>query len=333
VLNLTPTDDDIDTKAPTRVIPSFALPHFTRTDKDIRRPPMEVDALLAAFKHLQTNKSRNEGLAALLRELTPYEWRALHKLTAARSFQFDIIGKLPIEIVAQIFTHLEPTAPYLLQRVSPQWRHVLRSLDVLKNSLYAWSHRVVDLQVPNYSACEHKARLVQKFRQGEPDRLFSIHHHEPHGDVILVEDTLIWSCYIPPESKARIIYVLNIKSWSLRKLQGDARETVHRLFASDQLVGFATSGNICYVWDLDGREKRRFRVPSSALFQSVTCRDNMVACAGCLNDHALVYVWNFETQRGTSFTIPFDDDLFAYPMLGYVCRVTGTAPTTPAELW
>jgi hypothetical protein len=280
---------------------------------------MEVDALLAAFRHLQTNESRTNALAALVHELTPYEWRALHSLTAARSFQFDIVGKLPVEIVAQIFIHLDPTAPYLLRRVSPQWHHVLRSTDVLTKSLYAWSGRVTDLQAPSLALCEHKAEQIQKFRQGEPNRLFSIHHHEPHSRAMLAEDTLIWSCIVSPDSRARMVYVLNIKSWSLRKLQGDARETVHRLFASEQLVGFASSSNVCYVWALDGVEKRKFRVPSSALFQSVTCRDSTIACVGCLNDHALVYIWNYDTQRGASFTVAFDTALFAYSVPEYVC--------------
>jgi hypothetical protein len=292
------------------------IPSPAYTDKCYRRPQMDVDALLAAFRRLQTNESRSKGLAALVQELTPYEWRDLHKLTAARSFQFDIIGKLPVEIVAQIFTHLEPTAPYLLQRVSSQWRHVLRSTDILASSLYAWSGRVTNLQVATLTQCEHKAKRMQEFRQGKPDRLFSIHHHEPHGRVMLVEDTLIWSCIVLPDSKARMVYVLNIKSWNLRKLQGDARETVYRLFASDQLVGFASNSNVCYVWTLDGYEKRKFRVHNSALFQSITCRDSTVACAGCLNDHALVYVWNYETQRGASFTVAFDTALFVYPVPG-----------------
>jgi hypothetical protein len=274
-------------------------------------PSDEVHALVAAFRLLPTNNSRRDAVEALVDELTPYEWRTLRNITAARSFQLDIVGQLPVELVAHIFACLDTCAPYYLQRVSPQWRHVLQSPMVLKSSLYSWSSRAVDLQETDYSLCELRAKQVQAFRQGLPKRYFSIETHEPHCHVILVEDTLIWSCLTLPDSQARVIYVLDIKSWSLQKLQGDARETVHCLFASDQLVGFASKNNVCYVWALDGREKQKFRVPNTALFHSVTCRDNTVACAGCLDDHALVYIWNYDTRRGTSFNIGFDTHLFA----------------------
>jgi hypothetical protein len=77
---------------------------------------MATDALIAAFKRL-TNDSRREALCALVKELTPYEWRTLQHTTASRLFQFDIIGQLPVELVAQIFAHLDTSAPYRLQRV------------------------------------------------------------------------------------------------------------------------------------------------------------------------------------------------------------------------
>jgi hypothetical protein len=79
---------------------------------------MGTDALIAAFRRLQSNDERQEALETLLQELTPYEWRTLHKNTSARSFQFDIIGRLPIELVAQVFAYMDTSAPYRLQRVN-----------------------------------------------------------------------------------------------------------------------------------------------------------------------------------------------------------------------
>jgi len=79
---------------------------------------MEAEALIAAFRRLRTNDSRREAIEALVNELTPYEWRTLHDITAARTFQTDIIGQLPIELVAQVFSYLDTSTPYRLQRVS-----------------------------------------------------------------------------------------------------------------------------------------------------------------------------------------------------------------------
>jgi hypothetical protein len=82
---------------------------------------MATAALITAFKRL-TKHSRREALKALVEELDPYEWRTLHQATASRSFQYDIIGQLPVELVAQIFAHLDTSTPYRLQRVRQPWK-------------------------------------------------------------------------------------------------------------------------------------------------------------------------------------------------------------------
>ena len=74
--------------------------------------------LLRAFGAPQTSESRREALAALFSTLSPCEWRWARSVLAARSFQCDIIGCLPIELVARIFTYLDTSTPFLLQRVS-----------------------------------------------------------------------------------------------------------------------------------------------------------------------------------------------------------------------
>lgn len=79
---------------------------------------MDPTRLLQAFNDLPSTDSRQKALEALLNELTTYEWRSLHALTGARSFQFDIIGHLPIELVAHIFSYVDTSTPYRLQLVS-----------------------------------------------------------------------------------------------------------------------------------------------------------------------------------------------------------------------
>ncbi|KAF2828525.1 hypothetical protein CC86DRAFT_368735 [Ophiobolus disseminans] len=271
---------------------------------------MEADALIAAFRRIRTNDSRREAIQALVDELTPYELRTLQHITAARSFQLDIIGQLPVELVAQVFTHLDTSTPYRLQRVSRRWHHILQSPDVLKRSLTSWSGNTLDLQGAERSLLESKAKHIQMFRQGDPSSHFTVHLNDPRGYATLVEDTLAWSRVSGHDHTARAIYLFNISTWTLHTLNGDAREKVAALFASDKLVGFATNGTVCYVWSLQTREKRRFRVPNPALFKTITCRGTMVVCAACLVDHALVYIWDYRTQQGRSFTISYDSALF-----------------------
>lgn len=59
---------------------------------------MQHDALIAAFRQLQTNDERLNAIRALAHELTSHEWRQLQDLAAARNFQTDIVGQLPVNI-------------------------------------------------------------------------------------------------------------------------------------------------------------------------------------------------------------------------------------------
>lgn len=70
-----------------------------------------------AFARLSSSDSRRSALQALIKELTPYEWRFVQLLTSSRTFQFDIIGQLPVELVSQIFSYLDTSTPWRLQHV------------------------------------------------------------------------------------------------------------------------------------------------------------------------------------------------------------------------
>lgn len=275
---------------------------------------MQYDALIAAFRHLHTNESRLKAIEALVHELTAQEWRQLQRLTAARTFQVDITGQLPLELVAQVFAHLDTSTPYRLQRVCRKWHHILQSPDVLTKSLILWYGDTPQIQQADYSFCRLKARSVHGFRNGIPRRHFKITKMDRnYGNITLMGDTLVFLAGIPSDAASRALRLFNIKTWTLHSLNGTARERISNFFASEQIAGFTTESHTCYVSDLEGRGKRKFRVPSTALFQSVACRGRTVTCAGCVQGHAQVYIWNYDTQQGKSFTINFNSHLFPFP--------------------
>lgn len=78
---------------------------------------MASDCLVEAFARLSTTDSRRTALQALVQELTPHEWRLVHALTSTRTFQFDIVGQLPVELVSHVFSHLDTSTPWRLQHV------------------------------------------------------------------------------------------------------------------------------------------------------------------------------------------------------------------------
>ncbi|KAH7380746.1 hypothetical protein BKA66DRAFT_419577 [Pyrenochaeta sp. MPI-SDFR-AT-0127] len=259
--------------------------------------------VVEAFAGLQTNDSRLQALHALLPQLTPYEWRKLHALTSARSFHCDIIGQLPIELVAHIFAYLDTSSPYRLQCVSRRWSRTLRSLHVLKQSLNHWYQHTVDLSTADHAVCEQKARRIHAFRNGKPRCCFKFYPADDMPSPILTGDFLVWlSCPEPPHL-ARLVYMFNLKSWTLRSVSGEAREHIRAIYASDHLVVMTTSRNICYVSTLSGHGQKKFRVPSNSFFNTVACRGRTVACASSHVDHISIYVWDYDTKCGKSFQI------------------------------
>lgn len=210
-------------------------------------------------------------------------------------------------------------------KVSRQWQHILRSPVILRTSLLSWYGRSLDLQGASPSIYESLAKQAHAFRHGHPTkRLTVVMYDEYHFDTAtgtLIDDTFIWASDTP---QCRAIHLFNIKTWSLQTLNGDGRERVVRLFASEQIVGFGTASSTCYVWNRKTLEKRQFRLPSSEFVKSVTCRGSTVACAGRLKEHALVYIWDFETRKGTSFTISYQSELWGCPPSWFAGTQHGT---------
>ncbi|CAO2647831.1 Nn.00g087530.m01.CDS01 [Neocucurbitaria sp. VM-36] len=263
---------------------------------------MDAPTFIDTFTALPTNEERRKALEALVSQLTPYEWRLLHNLTSARSFQFDIIGQLPVELVAHIFSYLDTSTPYRLQRVSRRCNHLLRSPHVLKKSLNHWYAGKVNLQSANHALCEQTARTIHRFRNGKPSSILQVSSTMHVYDLSLVGDILIW---LAPQDD-RSVSLLNLSTWNLCTVSGDARERLKKFVASDQIVALATFSTVVYVMTLHGEGRKTFRVPSFGCLQAFTCRERTVACAESFHDRISVCIWDYDTQRATSFQITRD---------------------------
>jgi hypothetical protein len=83
-----------------------------------------MDGFLNAFQELDPT-ARKPALGTLIQKITPHEWRYMRALLDARTFQFDIVGRLPLELVLRIFSYLDIAAPVRLQAVSSSSRSIL----------------------------------------------------------------------------------------------------------------------------------------------------------------------------------------------------------------
>lgn len=261
---------------------------------------------IQTFRQLDVHQRRH-FLARLPAELTPYEWRDLHAITSTRSFYTDIIGRLPIELVAYVFSFLDPAAPYRCQSVSRRWHHVLRSLNVLKAPLNSWYQGAIPLRDADYASCVQTASSIQRFRSGRPVSVYKIALDKHMAAPSLFGDHLIWmGCR---QKQSRMAYILNLHTWQLRYLAGEARELLLGLAASDQIVMLSTATNTCYVFELDNiQPPKKFSLPSRQFLRYVACHGHTVACVASYEMHTSVFIWDYRTQQGTSFDIRHGPD-------------------------
>ena len=254
-----------------------------------------------AFKRLQRHE-RGQVVDGLLAELTPDEWRQVH--AASRPFYCDFIATMPIELVVQVFSHLDVAAPYRLRSVSKHWYHVLGSLHILKAGLAQWYQGTVDLRGADRALCERTAKAVYAFRTGRPTSAIKIDTHEQHDEYLLAGNHLVMVPY-----RDRYVDVLNLDTWQFRSLRGEAHEQLLGVFASDQIVAMTTYSTTCYVYELQaGQGPKKFTVPSTRYFTNVACCGHTIACVAHFANHTSVFLWEYNTQRGRSFDISHGPD-------------------------
>jgi hypothetical protein len=193
--------------------------------------------------------------------------------------------------------------------VSKRWRTLLQSPDVLNPLLNPWYDGTTHFEAFDYTTLRQKALRIHCFRYGygfplteEQVRMIPF----MPDSAVLIEDTLVGYPF-----QGRTLSVQNLRTGASWETQGDAREQIINVAASEQIVAFATTSNTCYVSDLAGGQKRKFKLFSN-IFKALACRDRTVACGGLFQDCAEFYTWDFDSQKGTSFRIGYDQPPFFF---------------------
>ncbi|KAF2263776.1 hypothetical protein CC78DRAFT_533776 [Lojkania enalia] len=273
-----------------------------------------IDVVDALRQPAKSNASRKEALDALLKELTPYEWRDLQAILNQRSFQYDIVGSLPAELVAIVFAHLDVAAPYRLRCVSRRWNDVLRSSDTVKRALQKYYDQPLvgatgqnDEDAALYA---RKAEQIYRLSTGKPYSSLSLELRAKSlaSKILLTGDTLIW-VGDNGFTLSYKLYIYNFRTHDLWLVHSPARESIVKHASSDQLVAFYTFSGTCYVIDLVSRERKHFKL-TSAMFYQFQVRGRMVACSGFLENAASIYWWDFDSSSGRSFNVRLTDKPF-----------------------
>ncbi|KAJ5810476.1 uncharacterized protein N7503_002694 [Penicillium pulvis] len=236
-----------------------------------------AQSILAQFDVLSP-QNRQLVYHGILDHLRRSEWREV-KLRADRiNFEYDLLGKLPLEIVAMVAEHLNIADLILLQRVSQQWRRVLSSPMVQSAAIRA----IVGSDVP---VLDSKQVIQKRLRLERAKQVKSIHlpfspiehNNTPRS---IREVGYSHGIYAQLDTNSGLtftsIIVLHLCNGREARLTTENREDLIELRISKSLIAAISTRAYCHIWDLNTHEHRSFRI-SSLDFEHFVVHDRNVA--------------------------------------------------------
>lgn len=219
------------------------------------------------------------------------EWRELKDRAATISFNCDLVGRLPVEIVALIAEHVHLSDIILLRRVSHRWRHVLSSLPVCAAALRATGGGNMPISDPTPVI---KRRL--ELERGTPPQRISV-PSPLRNPMNVLKVGYSNGIYAWPEGETSIA-LLNLWTGRLVRLTTDNREHLIRLGLSNQLVAAISVRGYCHVWDINTEEHKEFRF-ASLEFSHFLVNGTKVA----LSYGKYLVLWDFNTESAHTIQI------------------------------
>ena len=208
-------------------------------------PSAEMADVVLRFQQLSKNE-REQCLIQLIHPLSPYEWRSLKARMNARTFQKDIVGSLPLELVIQVFGYLDFTVIYKFQRVSSGWKSILKRSSLQASlSPSEWMRDVVKTSCSESETTDrltHCARTYRAFRDGAPSKSFRFSSdalgYRPWGDIW--KDDLCGETFAYVTAHSKSVLCHDFGKLVTKEFAGAGREDIDCLGLSRSMLGVKT---------------------------------------------------------------------------------------------
>ncbi|KAF2097640.1 hypothetical protein NA57DRAFT_77892 [Rhizodiscina lignyota] len=227
------------------------------------------------------SEDRQRELDAIIAKLDPYQRRYLHAKLASKTFQFDIVGGLPLELVGKIFAHADIEDILQCQRVSKRWKFLLSTSAVLDPRLNRW-YSLSDPPLtrssdPTVNLPLLKLKHIWQYTHHKPSSTAIYHAQHAPGDLSKLRKfqyhhgRVAWL----EGDKAT---VRDLRSGEVKVHFGTARETLGLLCLTEELMAVWTYSGICYVYELFSDVSKSFRLPSIQSINAIGGRGQTIAC-------------------------------------------------------
>jgi len=203
---------------------------------------------------------RRTWLNGIVNSLSGEEWRELHATLSRRSFQLDIIGNLPVELVALVFSYIDISNAARCLHVSKRWQDLILQPIVQETLLSQW-YTPSDLPLlgaQNLSEEElfqlkidHAARFkkaapyktcIQSFRNDNAERFIGVNSQltQSHYSYGLLAFTMVDPKRQPSLRRDDILQIHDFRSGQARTIKTPARELILAITTTRCLIGYIT---------------------------------------------------------------------------------------------
>ncbi|KAJ5225173.1 hypothetical protein N7468_006398 [Penicillium chermesinum] len=252
----------------------------------------DVEAILTCFRGLPRTE-RRAVIHGILDGLDSSEWMSVKARTRERSY-CDILGKLPIELVALVAGNLPLVDIIKNQRVSRRWRQILSSAEVKAAAIKA-AFDPGEITVDLNKLIRQRVRI----ERGDPVSRSRCRIMPPaDARMIHLDDSLWMDCTFNGvaawhrSNDRTIISLFDAKNGERSDLCSENRESLHSPAMSEALVAAVSNRGHCHVWSIVSHEYRSFRLPSASFTDvRVNGSNVMVAEKPSRNDSMVSWEW------------------------------------------
>ncbi|KAL2000837.1 hypothetical protein VTN02DRAFT_2576 [Thermoascus thermophilus] len=234
----------------------------------------DATSIIASFKALKGKEARRAAYHGILDQLLPDEWREVRERVDVRSFKYDILGSLPLELIARICEFLDLREIISLQRVSRCWNRLLSS-----PLIYRTAFRVdcINEPLPDVSDAEWQSLFIKYAK-----RRLLLELGRPYTKAVYPYRFKCWDFYPPQDVMAYCggrfawaetdrdgrslgVAVHCLRSGTISRFTTENRELILCVRLSETAVSVVTGRGYCHLWNYTTGENGSFRLPSASI--------------------------------------------------------------------
>ncbi|KAJ6104235.1 hypothetical protein N7523_010555 [Penicillium sp. IBT 18751x] len=263
---------------------------------------IEVPKILEQFRAIR-NSDRRELYHGLLDQLRRDEWREVKARADEVSFNCDILGNLPLEIVSLVAAHMNLADLVVLQRVSRRWKEILSSSTVQLSAIQSGMGHKSVAQLDDEASPAQLIKKRVRMERGQPTSKFKLRSpFSKEHDVWMVSGGVGYSndvyAWLEGTLGRTFISLLNLQTGVKNQLTTENREKLSELNISKKVIAAISIRGYCHVWDLETLAHKSFRLPSRSYTHFLISGKQILIA---FEDH--VVHWDFDSEAARTLKV------------------------------